>query len=74
MDSQSLDPAPLFVTLPRASKLLGISQQTLREAAERGDLPVYQIRKRWLRVDWTEALNWMRSSRRTPRMSGGRPQ
>ena len=54
---------PQFLTLPRAARLLGISQQTLRDAVGRGELPVYRVRRRWLRVDRGEAIEWVRSGR-----------
>ena len=64
MESRSTtNSLPQFLTLPRAARLLGISQQTLRDAVGRGDLPVYRVRRRWLRVDRAEAIAWVRSGR-----------
>ena len=66
VESRSPTKPTLFLTLPRAAQLLGISQQTLRDAVERGELPVYRVRRRWLRVDRAEAIEWVRSNRVEP--------
>ncbi len=57
---------PRFPTLPRAARLLGVSTQTLRRAAERGELPLYRVRNRWTRVDWAEAVEWVKATRLEP--------
>ena len=66
MTAENASFVPRFPSLPKAAELLGISPQTLREAVDRGELPVYRIRKRWLRVDWTEAVEWVHRARRAP--------
>ena len=58
-----LKPIPLFPTLPEAARLLGLSPKTLREAAERGELPIYRVGRRWVRVNWAEAISWVESTR-----------
>ena len=62
-----------FLTLPKAARLLGISRETLRRAIASGELPVYRVRNRWLRVDSTEAVEWMRSYQVTIPSPADRP-
>ena len=54
---------PQFLRLSEAARVLGVSTRTLRTAARRGELPVYKIGHRWLRVRRDEALKWMQEAR-----------
>ena len=55
---------PEFPTLPQAARLLGVSINTIRAAARRGELPLYRVGTRWWRVRWSEAIAWVQSKRR----------
>ena len=55
---------PEFPTLPQAARLLGVSTNTLRAATRRGELPLYRVGTRWLRVRWSEAIAWIEGKRR----------
>lgn len=55
-----------FPTVPQAAKRLPCSPKTLRQARDRGELPVYRFGDRWERVYWPELVAWARSHRVQP--------
>ena len=55
---------PLFLTLPRSARTMGLSIRQLREAIERGELRPVRLRSNgWLRLDVAEIQRWLCAQR-----------
>ena len=54
---------PVYVTIPRASRLLGISAKRLRVAVKDGAFPVYDMGTAWPRVRVSQVQRWVESTR-----------
>ena len=55
--------APVYVTIPHASRLLGISARRLRLAVRDGKFPIYDVGTAWPRVKVSEVQRWIESTR-----------
>ena len=55
-----------LMTLPEASRRVGLSMRQLRRARERGELAIYLIGG-WPRVRWVDVVAWIESRRQTVR-------
>lgn len=63
MKSKRPRPAPIYGTIPDASRLFGIGLKRLRQRAAEGCFPVYTADTTWPRVKFSEVENWLRSTR-----------
>ena len=59
-----------LLTIPAASRRLGIGPRQLRRAVARGELDTYRIGG-WPRLRWSKVLSWL-ESRRVPTTSHAR--
>ena len=55
----------LLLTIPGASRRVGVGVRQLRRAVKSGGLPVYQIGG-WPRVRWGDVIRWVLSQRVAP--------
>ena len=60
-----------LITLPEASRRVGLSMRQLRRARERGELAIYLIGG-WPRVRWVDVVAWIESRRQTVRATARR--
>lgn len=52
-----------LTTIPKAARMLGISERLIRRAVANETLPAYRIGSRWLRLDTRELEQWVRDSK-----------
>lgn len=57
--------APELLSVPQAARRAGVGVRQLRQAAKRGELPVYQVGA-WPRVRWAEVIRWICAQRVSP--------